>query len=149
MIKGLHHNAYRCRDSEETRQFYQDFLGLPLAGTLALEETKTGRKTQALHTFYRLDDGSYLAFFEVPDTPFAFKTQVEFNGLGHIGFRVLVPALIGAGVAPAKPCVGIVRVALYCLRGLDYDLGEMFGVVLTAADGLLHGVSFTRNLALP
>ena len=28
MIKGLHHNAYRCRDSEETRAFYEDFLGL-------------------------------------------------------------------------------------------------------------------------
>ena len=67
---------------------------------------------------------------------------------GHIGFRVLVPALIRAGVAPAKPCVGVVLVALDCLRGLDYDLGEMFGVVLTATDGLLHGVSFTRNLAL-
>ena len=33
MIKGLHHNAYRCRDSEQTRRFYEDFLGLPLAGT--------------------------------------------------------------------------------------------------------------------
>ena len=30
MIKGLHHNAYRCRDSEETRIFYEDFLGLRL-----------------------------------------------------------------------------------------------------------------------
>ena len=28
MIKGLHHNAYRCRDSEETRRFYEGFLGL-------------------------------------------------------------------------------------------------------------------------
>ena len=34
MIKGLHHNAYRCRDSEETRRFYEDFLGLPLVNTL-------------------------------------------------------------------------------------------------------------------
>ncbi len=42
MIKGLHHNAYRCRDSEETRKFYEDFLGLPLAGTLEIGETKTG-----------------------------------------------------------------------------------------------------------
>nr|HIA88594.1 VOC family protein [Gammaproteobacteria bacterium] len=24
MIKGLHHNAYRCRNSEETRCFYED-----------------------------------------------------------------------------------------------------------------------------
>jgi extradiol dioxygenase family protein len=27
MIKGVHHNAYRCRDSEETRKFYEDCLG--------------------------------------------------------------------------------------------------------------------------
>jgi extradiol dioxygenase family protein len=27
MIRKLHHNAYRCRDSEETRAFYEDFLG--------------------------------------------------------------------------------------------------------------------------
>ena len=36
MIKGLHHNAYRCRDAEQTRKFYEDFLGLPLAFVLAL-----------------------------------------------------------------------------------------------------------------
>ena len=39
MIHGLHHNAYRCRDSEATRRFYEDFLGLPLAGTLEIGET--------------------------------------------------------------------------------------------------------------
>ena len=61
MIKGLHHNAYRCRDSGETRAFYEDFLGLPLSGTLEITETKSGRKTGTLHTFYALDDGSYLA----------------------------------------------------------------------------------------
>jgi catechol 2,3-dioxygenase-like lactoylglutathione lyase family enzyme len=65
MIKKLHHNAYRCRDSEVTRKFYEEFLGLRLAGTLEITETKTGRQTNALHTFYELGDGSYLAFFEV------------------------------------------------------------------------------------
>ena len=29
-IRGLHHYAYRCRDCEETRAFYEDVLGLPL-----------------------------------------------------------------------------------------------------------------------
>lgn len=24
MIRKLHHNAYRCRDSEQTRQFYEE-----------------------------------------------------------------------------------------------------------------------------
>ena len=60
-IKGLHHNAYRCRDSEQPRKFYEDFLGLPLAVTLELGETKTGRQCAHLHTFYEMDDGSYLA----------------------------------------------------------------------------------------
>ena len=36
MIKGLHHNAYRCRDSEETRRFYEDFLGLPLCNAFEI-----------------------------------------------------------------------------------------------------------------
>lgn len=78
-IRGLHHNAYRCRDSEETRQFYEDFLGLPLSATLDIEVTKSGRSCPHLHTFYRLDDGSFLAFFEVPDMPFEFKPQHDFD----------------------------------------------------------------------
>lgn len=86
MIKGLHHNAYRCRDSEETRQFYEDFLGLPLSASLGIQETKTGRSTHVLHTFYRLDDGSFLAFFEVPDTPFEFKDQHDYDL--HIALEV-------------------------------------------------------------
>ena len=91
MIKGLHHNAYRCRDSEETRRFYEDFLGLPLASTLEIRETKTGRKTDVLHTFYRLDDGSFLAFFEAPDQPFEFRPQHDYDL--HIALEVDEPAL--------------------------------------------------------
>ena len=86
MIKGLHHNAYRCRDSEETRAFYEEFLGLPLAGSLWIKETKTGRHTEALHTFYRMDNGSYLAFFEAPDRPFTFKEQHDYDL--HIALEV-------------------------------------------------------------
>ncbi len=86
MIKGLHHNAYRCRDSEETRAFYEDFLDLPLANALEITETRTGRETKSLHTFFELDDGSFLAFFDVPDTPFEFKDQHDFDL--HIALEV-------------------------------------------------------------
>jgi catechol 2,3-dioxygenase-like lactoylglutathione lyase family enzyme len=92
MIKGLHHNAYRCRDSEETRKFYEDFLGLPLATTLEINETKSGRKTRTLHTFYRMGDGSYLAFFEAPDMPFDFKAQHDYDL--HIALEVDPAALV-------------------------------------------------------
>jgi catechol 2,3-dioxygenase-like lactoylglutathione lyase family enzyme len=79
MIKGLHHNAYRCRDSEETRKFYEDFLGLPLVNAFEISETKSGRPTHTLHSFYGMDDGSCLAFFEAPDLPFDFKDQHDFD----------------------------------------------------------------------
>ena len=86
MIRKLHHNAYRCRDSEQTRAFYEGFLGLPLAGTLEITESKSGRATNTLHTFYRLGDGSFLAFFEAPDMAFDFKPQHDFDL--HIALEV-------------------------------------------------------------
>ena len=86
MINGLHHNAYRCRDSDETRQFYEDFLGLPLVNAFEIGETKTGRKTSVLHSFYQMGDGSFLAFFEAPAYPFDFKDQHDFDL--HIALEV-------------------------------------------------------------
>jgi catechol 2,3-dioxygenase-like lactoylglutathione lyase family enzyme len=88
MIKGLHHNAYRCRDAEETRGFYEEFLGLPLVNAFRIDTTMTGRQTGAgvLHAFFQLDDGSCLAFFEAPDMPFEFKEQHDFDL--HIALEV-------------------------------------------------------------
>ena len=86
MLKGLHHNAYRCRDSEETRKFYEDFLGLRLVNAFVIKETKTGRETMALHSFYQMGDGSCLAFFEVPGTPFEFKNHHDYDL--HIALEV-------------------------------------------------------------
>ena len=86
MIKGLHHNAYRCRDSEETRKFYEDFLELSLADAFEISETKTGRKTSVLHSFYEMGDGSLLAFFEAPGRPFEFKDQHDYDL--HIALEV-------------------------------------------------------------
>ena len=86
MIKGLHHNAYRCRDSEETRKFYEDFLGLKLADAFEIQTTQTNRATSVLHSFYEMGDGSFLAFFEAPDQPFEFKKQHDFDL--HIALEV-------------------------------------------------------------
>jgi hypothetical protein len=52
---------------------------LQLAGTPWIKETKSGRQTDTLHTFSRLDDGSFLAFFEAPDMPFEFKAQHDYD----------------------------------------------------------------------
>lgn len=112
MIRGLHHNAYRCRDSEETRRFYEDFLGLPLVNAFEITETKSGRKTHVLHSFYQMDDGSCLAFFEVPGedpaSAFVFKPQHDYDL--HIALEVprdaLEPMLARAQAANLE-CRGI------------------------------------------
>ena len=82
----LHHSAYRCKDSELTRKFYENFLELKFVKALEIKNTKTNRKTQALHTFYQLKDGSCIAFFEEPDMDFEFKNQRDFDL--HIAFEV-------------------------------------------------------------
>lgn len=62
-IQGAHHVAYRCRDAEETRAFYEDLLGLPLT-TVVKDEAG---EVPFLHLFFKLRDGNFIAFFDVAD----------------------------------------------------------------------------------
>lgn len=67
-VYGLHHFAYRCRDAEETRAFYEDLLGLPLAATVFHDRVpSTGESCPYCHIFFELGDGSYVAFFDLFD----------------------------------------------------------------------------------
>lgn len=64
-VGKLHHHAFLAKDMEETRRFYEDILGLPLVGTW-VERTNpvTGQPDNYVHTFFELNDGSCLAFFQ-------------------------------------------------------------------------------------
>lgn len=75
MLLGLRKevSSPRCRDSEETRRFYEEFSGLSLAGSLQIEKVNTGCKTSVLYIAYGIDDGLYITFFENLETPFDFK----------------------------------------------------------------------------
>jgi catechol 2,3-dioxygenase-like lactoylglutathione lyase family enzyme len=123
-IQGLHHNAWRCSDSERTRRFYEDFLGLPLASALPIRQTKTGREESALHTFFRLGDGSFLAFFEVPGMPFDFKARHDFDL--HIALEVQPEVL--------RPMVERARQAGIEVRGPS-DHGFIDSIYLRDPDG--------------
>jgi catechol 2,3-dioxygenase-like lactoylglutathione lyase family enzyme len=104
----LHHNAYRCRDSEETRQFYEGFLGLPLVNAFPITETKSGRETHVLHSFYEMADGLCLAFFEVPESPFDFKPQHDYDL--HIALEVdgaTLKRMLDKAMAAGLECRGV------------------------------------------
>ena len=67
-IQGLHHYAYRAKDAEETRHFYEDILGLPLYHIIQSDHVpSTGEYCPYTHFFFRLGDGSYIAFFDLGD----------------------------------------------------------------------------------
>lgn len=66
-IKMLHHNAYRCRNAEETRHFYEDLLGMPLVAALIEPiDPVTNKPDPYMHLYFELADGSCLAFFDFP-----------------------------------------------------------------------------------
>ncbi|MCL2542251.1 MAG: VOC family protein [Nocardioidaceae bacterium] len=62
-ISGFCHLALVCSDMQETVDFYQGVLGLPLVKTVELPEGG------GQHFFFEVAPGSYLAFFWFPDAP--------------------------------------------------------------------------------
>ncbi|MBT3623533.1 MAG: VOC family protein, partial [Gammaproteobacteria bacterium] len=69
-VKGIHHVAYRCRDTRETVDFYRDLLGMEFK--LAMAENKvpsTGEPDPYMHVFMDAGRGNVLAFFELPNSP--------------------------------------------------------------------------------
>jgi glyoxylase I family protein len=88
-IHGLHHFAYRCRDAEETRSFYEDILGLPLAHIIRAETVpSTGEYCPYVHIFFEMSDGSYLAFFDLGDNVKPDPSPNTPAWVNHIALRV-------------------------------------------------------------
>jgi glyoxylase I family protein len=63
-VRHLHHHAYACWDSEVTRHFYEDILGMPLVATIVIADPLRTDGSMYCHTFFEIADGSVLAFFE-------------------------------------------------------------------------------------
>jgi len=88
-INGLHHFAYRCRDAEETRHFYEDILGLPLFHYIRADHVpSTGEYCPYVHIFFRMTDGSCLAFFDLGDNVLAQPSPNTPAWVNHIALRV-------------------------------------------------------------
>lgn len=88
-LKGVHHGAFRCRDAEQTRWFYEEVLGLETEGAVILDEVPgTGADDPYLHIFFRMKNGEYIAFFDAPGSadPDWFKRKESFDM--HWAFEV-------------------------------------------------------------
>lgn len=88
-IRSLHHFAWRCRDCEETRHFYEDLLGLPLVHVIKSDVVpSTGEFCPYVHIFFQMRDGSYIAFFDLGDDTAAQPSPNTPAWVNHLALRV-------------------------------------------------------------
>lgn len=88
-IRQLHHFAWRCRDAEETRRFYEDLLGLPLVHVIRNDRVpSTGDENPHLHLFFQMHDGSCIAFFDLGDDETAAPSPNTPSWVNHLALRV-------------------------------------------------------------
>lgn len=90
----LHHFGYVVKDQEQNRRFMEDVLGIPLTATWceSLRNPELGREVAFCHTFYEMQDGSALAFFQFADQELYElcqpKVPAVIERFNHIGFKV-------------------------------------------------------------
>lgn len=90
----LHHYAFVVRDQEKVRQFVEDVLGIPLIATWTEHKffADIGEAHDYCHTFYELDGGGSLAFFQFADPAMYERCRAsspaEIGRFNHIALRV-------------------------------------------------------------
>ena len=130
---GINHAAYRCRDAEQTRWFYEDVLGLPLATAPVFEDVPgTGERIPYMHLFFQLGNGETIAFFDQPETADESKFARAHSFDRHLALEVRDEAALlawqqqinAAGVSCLGPIDhGFVRsVYMYDPNGLQVEL---------------------------
>ena len=88
-VERLHHFAWRCRDAEETRHFYEDLLGLPLTHVVRADVVpSTGEHCPYVHLFFEMKDGSSVAFFDLGDDTAAEPSPNTPAWVHHLALQV-------------------------------------------------------------
>lgn len=120
-ITSMHHPAVRVFDAEETRRFYEDILGIPLAAGVIFDNDGIGNKINYMHSFHRLMDGNFLAFFDVPSRADP-KIYASYNNLelclglgvaGEVEIEEMAERLSAAGVPFTGPVDNGVSKSIY------------------------------------
>ncbi len=94
--KMLNHAAYVTHDAAATAEFYTRILGMELGNTIIDDRIpSTGDPFPYFHLFFRMADGSTIAFFESPGLPAAAPaSHPAYDIFNHIALEVESPAEI-------------------------------------------------------
>ncbi|MEP3050857.1 MAG: VOC family protein [Erythrobacter sp.] len=88
-ITNVNHIAYRCRDAEQTRWFYEDVLELPLRIAVQEEEIPgVGTPSPFMHLFFEMPNGDFVAFFDEPGRASSKDFEPADSFDRHLAFEV-------------------------------------------------------------
>jgi catechol 2,3-dioxygenase-like lactoylglutathione lyase family enzyme len=97
-VNGLHHYAYKCKDPVETRKFYEQVLGMPLEHIVRATHIPStgGEPVHYFHMFFRMGNGSYIAFFDLGDDQASLPSPNTDLWINHIALEVTDLKELGA-----------------------------------------------------
>ncbi|HVV95056.1 MAG TPA: VOC family protein [Hyphomicrobiales bacterium] len=99
LLQKLHHVAFRCNNAAETVEFYTKVLGLTFANAVSADYVPSVKQHNPhIHIFFEMADGSYIAFFEVPQSPPAQKDPNTPDWVQHLALEVKDDEALREGV---------------------------------------------------
>jgi glyoxylase I family protein len=143
-VRHIHHQAYACWDSEETRHFYEDILEMPLIATVVIEDPLHNDGSGFCYTFFEIGDGDTLAFFErmslVHPKHFnarsASHRHVAFEVEGDVTVQQFKRKLDAAGVANTLKNLG---------TSLSLRFNDPNGLILEFTTKVLRSLEYERT----
>lgn len=98
MPRMLSHVAYVTHDTSATVRFYTEILGMDFVAAVMDDAIpSTGDPVPYFHSFFRMEDGSTIAFFEAPELPPpAPASHPAYGVFQHLALEVESPAAVDA-----------------------------------------------------
>jgi catechol 2,3-dioxygenase-like lactoylglutathione lyase family enzyme len=89
----LSHVAYMTSDTAATADFFERIMGMPLVNAVLDDAIpSTGEPVPYFHSFFRLADGSTVAFFEAPGLPpLLDPPHAAYDTFQHLALQVDTP----------------------------------------------------------
>ena len=144
-VRHIHHQAYACWDSEETRHFYEDILEMPLIATVVIEDPLRDDGSGYCYIFFKIGDGDTLAFFEHMSLvhPKCFNARsashrhVKFEVEGDASVQQFKRKLDAAGVANTLKNLG---------TSLSLRFNDPNGLILELMANIPTSLEYQRTL---
>ncbi|HTD73914.1 MAG TPA: VOC family protein [Steroidobacteraceae bacterium] len=143
-VRHIHHQAYSCWDSEETRYFYEDILAMPLIEAIVIEDPLRTDGSGYFYTFFEIGDGDTLAFFEQMSLvhPKCFNSRnachrhISLEVEGDATVQQLERSLDAAGVASTLESLG---------TSLSLRVNDPNGLTLEFMTGVRRSFEYERT----